>query len=284
MIEVESLEFTYPAAPAPAIRDLTFHVGEGQIFGFLGPNGAGKSTTQKVLTGLLRNYRGKARVLGREISAWGPDLYERVGVGFELPVHYAKLTARENLDTFAAFYGDETEPTDTLLDQVGLLEHADERVGTFSKGMRVRLNYARAVLCKPRLLFLDEPTSGLDPGNARRIKELVRAQKARGAAVFLSTHDMTLADQICDQVAFLAEGRIALIDAPREIKVRYGARRVRVEASTEGGVEARDFPLEQIADNAEFLEALRQPGLQTIHTQETSLEEIFIRITGQELE
>ena len=283
MIEVDGLVFAYPGTKEPAVNDLEFSVGDGEIFGFLGPNGAGKSTTQKVLIGLLRNYRGKVSVLERDSRDWGSDLYEQVGVGFELPVHFGRLTARENLSYFASLYQGETEDLDHLLEQVDLLKQADVRVERFSKGMRVRLSFARAILCRPRLLFLDEPTTGLDPLSARRIKDLILEHRERDATVFLTTHDMATADEICDRVAFLIDGRIALIDAPRELKVRYGERRVRVEYRVNGKLEERDFPLEGLAENAAFLTALREPSLQTVHTQETSLENIFIRVTGREL-
>jgi fluoroquinolone transport system ATP-binding protein len=149
--------------------------------------------------------------------------------------------------------------------------------------MRVRLSFARSILCRPRLLFLDEPTTGLDPVSARRIKDLILEQSACGVTVFLTTHDMVSADQLCDRVAFLVDGRIALIDAPRELKVRHGEKSVRVEYRRGGTLEAREFPLDGLAQNADFLEALREPSLETIHTQETSLEQIFIRVTGREL-
>ncbi len=283
MIEVNGLVFAYPGAKGPAVNDLEFAVADGEVLGFLGPNGAGKSTTQKLLTGLLRDYRGKVRVLGREVRDWGSDLYEQIGVGFELPVHYGRLTARENLRYFAALYQGEVADPEELLEQVDLLEQADVRVDRFSKGMRVRLSFARSILCRPRLLFLDEPTTGLDPVSARRIKDLILEHRARGATVFLTTHDMATADELCDRVAFLVDGRIALIDAPRELKVRYGEQRVCVEYRTGGTLQARDFPLEGLAENAAFLAALREPSLETIHTQETSLERIFIQVTGREL-
>jgi len=284
MIQVNGLVFTYPGSNEPAVKDLEFSVDDGEIFGFLGPNGAGKSTTQKVLTGLLRDYQGKVSILDREVREWGSDLYEQVGVGFELPVHYGRLTARENLNYFASLYREKTEDVDELLEQVDLLEHADNRVERFSKGMRVRLSFARSILCRPRLLFLDEPTTGLDPLSARRIKDLILKHRDRGATVFLTTHDMATADEICDRVAFLLDGQIALIDAPRELKVRYGEKRVRVEYGVDGTLEVRDFPLAGLAENEEFQNVLRKPSLQTIHTQETSLENIFIRVTGRELE
>lgn len=282
MIKVDELVFAYSGTDEPAVNDLSFSVDAGEIFGFLGPNGAGKSTTQKVLIGLLGNYQGEVRILDREVRDWGSDLYEQVGVGFELPVHYGRLTARENLRYFSSLYQDETEDIDDLLEQVDLLDQADIRVERFSKGMRVRLSFARAVLGRPRLLFLDEPTTGLDPLSARRIKDLILKRRDDGATIFLTTHDMNTADEICNRVAFLVEGRIALIDAPRALKVRFGERRVRLEFADES-VAAQEFPLQALVENQAFLSALREPSLQTIHTQETSLESIFIRVTGEEL-
>jgi fluoroquinolone transport system ATP-binding protein len=283
MIEVIGLGFAYPGAAQPAVKDLAFAVEDGEIFGFLGPNGAGKSTTQKVLTGLLRDYVGKVEVLGREVRDWGSDLYEQIGVGFELPVHHGRLTVRENLSYFASLYQDETADPVELLEQVDLLPQADVRVDRLSKGMRVRLSFARSVPCNPRLLFLDEPTTGLDPVNARRVKDLILQHRARGVTVFLTTHDMATADELCDRVAFLIDGRIALVDSPRALKVRHGEQRVRVEYRVDGTLEQREFPLAGLADDAAFLAALREPSLETIHTRETSLERIFIRVTGREL-
>ena len=161
MIEVKDLQFTYPGAAAPAVRGMSFTVKEGEIFGFLGPSGAGKSTTQKILTGLLQGYSGSVQVLGRELSAWssaGHSYYEQIGVGFELPNHYLKLTALENLNYFRSLYSGPTDDPRELLAMVGLTDDADTPVGQFSKGMKMRLNFVRALLHRPRLLFLDEPS------------------------------------------------------------------------------------------------------------------------------
>lgn len=283
MIEVEELTYRYPESARTTLQGLSFAVDPGEIFGFLGPNGAGKSTTQKVLTGLLGAYGGRVRVLGREVREWGSDLYEQVGVGFELPIHYGRLTARENLAYFSSLYAGETADIDRLLRDVDLFEHADMRVEQFSKGMRVRLSFARAVLCQPKLLFLDEPTTGLDPVSAARLKALIQAHRERGATIFLTTHDMTAADELCDRVAFIVDGHIALIDSPRSLKVEHGEQTVRVEHSHADGVRAESFSLEGLSENSDFLAALARPGLQTIHSQETTLDQIFIRVTGTEL-
>src|ERR1043166_3768947 len=135
VIRVEGLTFTYPKATAPAVRAMDFTVGRGEIFGFLGPSGAGKSTTQKILIGLLRGHRGHASVWGKDPLAWGPDYYQRIGVSFELPNHYQKLTGLENLRFFASLYDVATLDPMELLDAVGLADDANVRVGKYSKGM-----------------------------------------------------------------------------------------------------------------------------------------------------
>src|SRR5690242_3391964 len=146
VIRVEGLRVRYPAAARDAVTGIDFTVAAGEVFGLLGPNGAGKSTTQRVLSGQLRQYTGNVEVLGKPVGAWGRALYERIGVGFELPAYFPKLTARENLAAFAALYRRPTlRPIDALA-TVGLSDAADQRAATFSKGMKMRLNLARAIL------------------------------------------------------------------------------------------------------------------------------------------
>jgi fluoroquinolone transport system ATP-binding protein len=287
-IEVEDLTYRYAGAAAPAVAEMRFSIERGEVFGFLGPSGAGKSTTQKILIGLLKGYEGRVSALGRDLGAWGAELYERIGVSFELPNHFLKLTARENLTYFGALYGRPAHRPEEVLEWVGLAEDAGRRVSQFSKGMQIRLNLARALLHDPEVLFLDEPTSGLDPVNARRVQDLVRRQQRAGKTVFLTTHNMAVADELCDRVAFVVDGRIALVDAPRALKLRHGQPVVRVEyqegpGGAAGRLAQRDFPLAGLADDAAFVALLRRGGVQTIHTQEATLEEIFIRVTGHAL-
>ena len=284
MIHVHNLVFTYPGATEPAVRGIDFQVEEGEVFGFLGPSGAGKSTTQKVLTGLLKGYQGEVTVLDRAISAWGSALYERIGVTFELPNHYQKLTALENLRLFAALYAGPTQDPRQLLEMVGLADDADTRVGAFSKGMQMRLNFVRALLHNPTLLFMDEPTSGLDPVNARKIKDIVRRLQADGHTIFLTTHDMNVADELCDRVAFIVDGNIALIDSPRTLKLQHGRHLVRVEYHHNGATAQVDYPLAGLGANASFLTLIRDHPVETIHTQEATLEDIFIATTGRSLQ
>lgn len=284
MITVKNLRFTYPGGAHPALKGIDFNIEEGEIFGFLGPSGAGKSTTQKILIGLLKGYEGHITVMGRELSAWGPDYYEHIGVSFELPNHYRRLTALENLRYFASLYSGSTQDPRALLEQVGLGDDANTLVGSFSKGMMMRLNFARGLLHRPRLLFLDEPTTGLDPVNARIVKDIIKQQQAQGTTVFLTTHDMIVADSLSDRVAFIVDGEIKAMDAPKSLKLRYGRRDVQVEYLNGGsGLTAREFPLDGLGENVAFIDLLRKERVETIHTQETTLENIFIQVTGREL-
>jgi fluoroquinolone transport system ATP-binding protein len=283
MIEVDNLTFSYTKASKPTIRGLVFNIQQGEIFGFLGPSGAGKSTTQKVLIGLLKDYQGTISVLGKDLARWKSDYYERIGVSFEFPNHYLKLTGIENLTYFGSLYRDKTESPQVLLNLVGLDNDGGMLVSQYSKGMKNRLSVARSLMNKPELIFMDEPTAGLDPVNARRIKELIKSQKQAGKTVFLTTHDMTVADELCDRIAFIVDGKIELIDTPRELKLQNGERRVRVEYQTDNGTERREFPLEGLGNNAAFLNLLSGHDVQTIHTLEATLEDIFIQVTGQSL-
>jgi fluoroquinolone transport system ATP-binding protein len=283
MIEVRGLAYTYPGNREETLKGLDFSIGAGEIFGFLGPSGAGKSTTQNIMIGLLGGFRGTVTVEGAPLLSLGKGYYEKIGVSFELPNLFSKLTARENLTFFASLYSGPTEAPEELLEQVGLAGKGDVLVGNFSKGMKMRLNVARSLLNKPRLLFLDEPTAGLDPANARRMKEIITEKKREGVTIFLTTHNMTVADELCDRVAFINDGAISVIASPRELKVRSGKKSVRVEYAGNSGTEAREFPLETIGRDAEFLELIKTRQVETIHSQEATLEDIFIEMTGRAL-
>lgn len=283
MIEVDGLKFAYPAATTETLHGLSFDIEEQEIFGFLGPSGAGKSTTQKILIGLLHGYAGDASVMGREVRDWGHAYYEHVGVSFELPNHHKRLTARENLEHFGALYAQAIVPPLEVLRWVGLEDAADQRVSDFSKGMKIRLNVARSLLHRPKVLFLDEPTSGLDPVNARNIKDLVRRVRDEGATVFVTTHDMSVAEQLCDRVAFITDGRIRAMDTPSALKKKHGRRVVRVEYEDAGELKAVERPLDGIGEDEVFASLLRAHRVETIHSQETTLENVFIEVTGEAL-
>ena len=283
VVAVTDLQFTYPGTDEPALRDVSFEIEPGEVFGFLGPSGAGKSTTQKVLTGLLDGYEGSVALFGREVGDWGGALYQRVGVSAESPNHYLKLTGRENLQLFASLYDGETADPAELLAMVGLEDAADRRVGEYSKGMKMRLNFVRALVHDPDLLVLDEPTTGLDPTNARLIEDLVRERQRAGTTVFLTTHDMTVADELCDRVGFVVDGRLPVVDAPTALKQAHGERRVRVEYVENGQFRTASFEMATLADDEEFASVLASGGIERIHSAEATLEDVFIEVTGREL-
>jgi fluoroquinolone transport system ATP-binding protein len=284
VIRVRGLTFTYPGASEPAVRGMDFTVGRGEIFGFLGPSGAGKSTTQKLLIGLLRGHGGDAEVWGKDPVAWGPDYYQRIGVSFELPNHYQKLTAVENLRFFSSLYDRETLEPMELLDAVGLAEDANTRVGKYSKGMQMRLTFVRSLINEPELLFLDEPTSGLDPVNARKVKDMILDLKARGRTVFLTTHDMATANELCDRVAFVVDGQIVTLDTPTELRVARSQRVVRVEyRGNNGALDSAEFAMDGLADDPAFHALLRTNYVETVHSREASLDDVFVEVTGRRL-
>jgi len=282
-IEVKNIEFTYNKSNKKAVDGVSFNINKGEIFGFLGPNGAGKTTTQKVIIGLLKGYNGNVNILGKDLESWKTDLYNRIGVGFELPNHYQKLTALENLELFASFYRGKTTPPMDLLKMVDLEKDANDRVATFSKGMKSKLNFARSLLNNPEVWFLDEPTTGLDPVGRRLIKDIILQKRKEGKAIFLTTHNMNDADELCDRVGFIVDGKLTLIESPRELKIRHGKKIVKVEYLNNGELIKQDFDLKDLADNKSFLDLLRSGKVQTIHTAEATLDEIFIKATGRQL-
>jgi fluoroquinolone transport system ATP-binding protein len=280
-IRVRDLTFTYPGREHPAIQKMTFEVARGEVFGFLGPSGAGKTTTQRVLIGLLDGWTGDVEVLGRDRRRWGTALYDRIGVAFELPVGYPRLTGREDLTHFANLHAGAHRDVGDLLDSVGLAQVADTQVGSYSKGMRVRLNLARALLHEPDVLFADEPTAGLDPVNTGMVREHILDQKERGRTVVVTTHDMDTATAVCDRVAFIVDGRIVACDSPRAFRLAHARPEVRVEYRTVDGVTAARFPLGQAPP--ELVALLSSDRVETVHTSEATLGEVFAEVTGRRL-
>jgi fluoroquinolone transport system ATP-binding protein len=279
MIEVENLKFKYKNESNYALKGVSFKISKGEVFGFLGPSGSGKSTTQKILFNLLKDYEGSAKINHIETKKWGRDLYQKIGVGFELPNHYLKLSALENLNFFAAFYENTLNPM-ALLERVGLHQDANKKVGEFSKGMKMRLNFVRAVMHQPEMLFLDEPTSGLDPSNAKIIKDWILDLKKEGKTIFITTHQMHDADELCDQVAFLAEGEIKALDSPKNLKMKFSKNTLKVNLANG---ETHSFGLNNIGRNADFLQLISNHPILSMHSEEANLDEVFIKVTGKSL-
>jgi fluoroquinolone transport system ATP-binding protein len=282
MIEVKNLYFTYKGSHEPAVKNLNFKVNSGEIFGFLGPSGAGKSTSQKILIGLLTGYEGEIRVFGKDLKNKNSSYYDHIGICFELPNHYLKLTAVENLKFFSSFYNVPVADPYELLKKVGLENDADKKVENFSKGMKMRLNFIRSLIHNPQLLFLDEPTSGLDPVNAKNIKDIILDLKKQGKTIFLTTHNMHDADELCDRVAFINEGEVKIIDSPYRLKLENGKRTVRLEYFN-GTANEKNFDMDTLGSNPEFLSIVQNYKLISIHSEEASLNDVFIKVTGTSL-
>lgn len=281
MIQVQDLQFSY--SKQPFIENMIFDVQDGEIFGFLGPSGAGKSTLQKILTGLLTTYRGSVQLNGTEVKHHDNSFYESVGVDFEFPSLYEKLTARENLRFFASLYK-KHQAVDPLLESVGLLNDANKKVSYFSKGMKSRLNFIKALLHDPALIFLDEPTSGLDPSNAKRMKDIILMEKAKGKTILLTTHNMYDATELCDRVAFIVDGKLRALDTPRNLIMSKGASRIRYTYAVNGREEEAEIPLNQ-TDRDDMLQRLiRENRLLSIHSSEPTLNDIFVELTGRRLQ
>ena len=281
MIKVENLSYTYPKSKETVLKNLNFEIKQGEIFGFLGPSGAGKSTTQKILYKILHEFSGKISINNKPLKDWGNEYYEKIGVSFELPNHYLKLTARENLKLFASFYPEKNlQNFDALFEIFGLAGDADKRVEEFSKGMKMRLNFIRAIMHSPEILFLDEPTAGLDPVNAQKIKRYIVKLKTEGKTIFVTTHDMTTADELCDCVSFIAEGEIRLTEKPSVLKNEHGKQIVKVELRNG---QTAEFPVKNLGNSRQFLDFINQNEILRINTQEATLEEVFIKVTGTKL-
>jgi ABC-2 type transport system ATP-binding protein len=220
-IEVNNLTRKYDSLCA--VNGISLNVGPGEIFGFLGPNGAGKTTTIRMLTGQLLPTAGTAKVAGYDIVIERQKLKPRIGVVFDNQNLYERMSARENLIFYSRLYRIKKSRVDEVLTEVGLSDRAGEKVTKYSNGMKQRLLIARALLHKPEILFLDEPTRGLDPHIARDIRSIVTNLSKDGITVFLTTHYMEEADQLCQRVAFLDQGHIVALDTPERLKSEYGS-------------------------------------------------------------
>lgn len=225
-IVVEDLTHVYQPRGRPeltALADVTFEVAPGEVVGLLGPNGAGKTTCVRILSTLLLPTSGSASVGGLDVVADPKGVRTRCGVSFggDLGL-YTRLSARDNLRYFATMYRLDPRAVgpriDELLKQVGLADRAEDRVETFSRGMRQRLHLARAVLHDPPVLMLDEPSAGLDPEGARDLRAQVRRLAREGRAILLTTHDMAEADELCSRVVLLDQGHVRRHASPGQIR------------------------------------------------------------------
>jgi len=278
MITVEDLRKHYK--DVRAVDGITFSVAEGEVFGLLGHNGAGKTTTIKVLTGRALPTSGTAHVAGFDVATERPKVRPLINLVFEEQNLYDRISGRENLRLFARLYGVSESRADELLERVGLAPAAKRKVKTYSSGMKQRLLLARSLVNSPRVLFLDEPTRGLDPTSARELRDLVRELSRGGVTVFLTTHYMEEADELCQRVAFLSQGKVVALDTPRELKLRYGERAARVLLRDRSEHTVR---LDDPVAAPRLEQWVREGQIVSIHSAEGTLEDVFVALAGRPL-
>ena len=277
-IEVDGLSRSFN--DLQAVNRISFTVEAGEVFGFLGHNGAGKTTTIRMLSGQLRPTAGSARVAGCNVTTEQHRLKPLVGVVSENQNLYERMSGRENLTFAARLYGANLQRVDEVLHEVSLFDRAKDNVRHYSNGMKQRLLIARALLHRPQIIFLDEPTRGLDPVVARDIRRLVVQLATQGVTIFLTTHYMEEADELCRRVAFLSEGRIVALDTPDNLKLAHGQKSLK--ATLDSG-QALTIALDDAAAGKQLEELVSGGHLRTLHSTEATLEEVFIQIAGRNL-
>src|SRR5579883_1280447 len=280
MIEARNLRRTF--GTKEAVQEVSFTVQRGEIFGFLGPNGAGKTTTIRMLTGQIDPSGGSAIVAGCDVVKQRQQLKERIGVVFEDPNLYERLSARQNLEFSCHLYGLPTSRVDEVLDLVQLRDRARERISAFSNGMKQRIMIARVLLHRPQVLFLDEPSRGLDPLAARAVRQTISQLSKEGMTVLLTTHLMEEADQLCQHVAFIVQGDIVANDTPRNLKLAHGERILRVTLADQSEPELK-LQIDNTQDQAQLCQLMSQGKVRAIHSAEATLEEVFIKVAGVDL-
>ena len=272
MITVEKI--TKRFGNKTALNQIQFNVDKGEIFGFLGPSGAGKTTLINILTGQLKADEGTTQLLEKDTKDLTPEDLAHIGLVGDSSGYYEKLSLEKNLIVYAKIYGLPNSRVDEVLEQVGLLESKKTIAEKLSTGMRQRMFLARALLNRPELLFLDEPTSGLDPMTSKKIHRLLEELKAAGTTIFLTTHDMVEATEMCDRISLLNQGDLVEIGTPRDIIQKYNKeKRVKVTFTDHS---AQVMAFEDLKDQD-------MTQVELIHSMEPTLEDIFIQLTGEKL-
>ncbi|HWI02725.1 MAG TPA: ABC transporter ATP-binding protein [Acidimicrobiales bacterium] len=304
-VEADDLGRVFEVKKRPAVVALSgvsLRVAPGEVHGLLGPNGAGKTTLVKILSTVLLPSAGGARVMGHDVVAETAAVRPLIGIviGGDRGL-YGRLTARQNLAYWAALYrlapADGRERSEALLARVGLADRGDDRVQSYSRGMRQRLHLARGLINDPQVLFLDEPSTGMDPVAAREFRAIVRELAAEGRTVFLTTHDMAEAEAVCDRVTLIDRGQVLATESPTALS-RLASRNERIECAGAGdgvlervgalaGVErvtvsadSARIHLETEAAVGEVMRWLVAAGVTSVRVTRPSLEEVYLDMVG----
>ena len=273
MIKVEKVTKNF--GDKIALNNISFVVNQGEIFGFLGPSGSGKTTMINILTGQLHANIGKTELLGKDSQKLLPSDFEELGLVGDTSGYYEKLSLYKNLLFFARLYGTSTNRIEEILKQVDLYDSKNTPAEKLSTGMRQRMLLARALINYPKVLFLDEPTSGLDPTTSKKIHKLLQELKEKGTTIFLTTHDMNEATLLCDDLALLNKGHLVEQGSPKTIIQKY---------NKEKKVELIYSDTTRKIINFEALKEENYQKIMMIHSCEPTLEDIFIKLTGEKLD
>lgn len=256
-----------------ALDKCVFEVNEGEIFGFIGPSGAGKTTTIKLLTGQLIQDEGEMMILNH--SPQDSQIKNEIGIMSDTSGLYEKMTVYENLKVFAELYDVDNSHIDEVLKEVKLFEEKSKKVEKLSKGMKQRVIFARTILHSPKVLFLDEPTANLDPMTAQEVRDIIRFLNEQGTTIFLTTHNMEEADELCDRVAFLNHGHIIESGKPEALKLKYAQNKVCILS--------QGITSEVELDKDILIETLKKmDSIEMIHSIEPSLREVFLMLSEVE--
>lgn len=262
------------------LDNISLQINKGEIFGLLGPSGAGKTTLIKILTGQLKAENGNSIINGVDSQKLTGKDYSGFGIMMDNFGVYERLSCFDNLKIFARIYNIDNDKINEALDSVGLANAKKTPASSLSKGMKSRLRLARVFMINPQILFLDEPTSGLDPVTADEIQKMILAEKEKGKTIFLTTHTMTEAEKLCDNIALLNEGNIVEYGNPKEICRRYNHQKKIIIHLADGS----DMEILQDEKAADIIsELLKNKKAETIHTTEPNLETVFMELTGKEL-
>ncbi|MEK3888567.1 ABC transporter ATP-binding protein [Bacillus sp. FSL K6-3431] len=278
IIEVNQLVKSF--SNKTALKNVSFDVKKGEIFGFLGPSGSGKTTTIKILTSQLLHTAGHVNMFGGPLSKKKtPSIMQRIGILTDNSGLYDRLTVYDNLLLYCNLYRITEQRISKVLEQVNLASKAKTVVKELSKGMKQRVTLARAIIHKPDLLFLDEPTSALDPVNSKHIHEGLRQLNKEGTTIFLTTHDMVEAEALCDRVAFLHNGEIQALDTPQNLRLHYADSAITVLLK-----DRRTVSIDNNEAGAEKIyQFIKNGDLLSIHSNEPTLGDIFVKLTGRVL-
>lgn len=265
------------------VNNITFKVSEGDIFGFLGPNGAGKTTTIKMIIGLLEPTSGDIIVNGKQNVKNKNNIYNDIGIVFELPNLYMKATIQKNLEIFSKIYQLPSERVIEVMEDLQLVDKKDMKIEKLSKGWKQRVLIARALLHKPKVLILDEPTSGLDPNTVTLIRDYIKKLNEDGTTIIISTHDMNEADELCNRLGIIDNGEFKAIGSPNELKAIYQKKTIKIEYEENDSIKTKYLDIND-EKTKEIISKLNDDGrLISLNRHVVSLADVFYELTGGQL-